>query len=69
MGEMCRKVAGEIDAGDHIAVVEHPEDKRLRFPQLSDGPGKAEGANDNARERSDRRKRERKRRKQARKRK
>jgi hypothetical protein len=37
MGEMCCKIIRKIMHIDHVAIVDHPEDKRLRFPALANG--------------------------------
>lgn len=37
MGEMCCQIVRNIMHIDHVAIVDHPEDKRLRFPALVNG--------------------------------
>lgn len=37
MGEMCCQVVRNIMHADHVAIVDHPEDKRLRFPAVVNG--------------------------------
>ncbi len=37
MGEMCYQVVRNIGNIDHVAIVDYPADKRLRFPALVNG--------------------------------
>jgi hypothetical protein len=37
MGEMCCRVVRNIMHIDHVAIVDYPDDKRLRFPALVNG--------------------------------
>jgi hypothetical protein len=37
MGEMCCQVVRNILSVDHVAIIDDPEDKRLRFPALVNG--------------------------------
>lgn len=37
MGELCHNIIHEFHRLDHVAIVEHPEDKRLRLPEILDG--------------------------------
>jgi hypothetical protein len=37
MGEMCHRIVRKILSVDHVAVVDHPQDKRCRLPPLVNG--------------------------------
>lgn len=37
MGEMCYKLPRDVMHIDHVAIVDEPEDKRLRFPAIVNG--------------------------------